>query len=250
MTDEELIAYSNGTYSPSDTGYAGDTIAISPRPYPVPGFLREYVSWAQALQVATDACALQNGPCWLLRARDIGVRCGQRSYGGCPTCIKPVPPVTNQRHSGMSAIASNTVIPSGFPDAVRREVERRWDPVALVTEKGVAKVLPDGCVLPLWDRIFFVSPPERLVREKAGLLYNAAVRAAQVIAAQTGRPRVIGARASNGQTIPVTYVDPSGIVRAITPPRGPEVNTYSMDPLEVRQFFAASRGASLMPWGM
>jgi hypothetical protein len=248
VNDEQLIQYANGSYSPSDWGCAGDTIAISPRPFPVPGFLREYVSWAKALQEATDICALQNGPCWLLRARDIGVRCGQRAGGGCPTCL-PAPGVV-QRHSGMSGLTPGSTITSGFPDEVRREVQRRWDPVAVVTDQGVAKVLPDGCVLPLWDRVFFVSPPDRLVHEQAGLLYNAAVRAAQVIAAQTGRPRVIGARTSRGDTVAVTYVDPGGIVRAMPEPRGTETNVTTLDPLEVRQFFAASRGASLMPWGM
>lgn len=250
MTDQELIAYSNGTYSRSDVGCAGDTIQISPRPYPVPGYLTEYYSWAKALQEATRICELENGVCWMLRPRDIGVRCGQRADGGCPTCV-PAPGVV-QRHAGMSGVgdgASSTVA-SGFPDEVRREVQRRWDPVAAVTPQGIAKVLPDGCVLPLWDRIFYVSPPGGMVHEQDGLLYTAAVRAAQVIAAKSGKMRVVGARHPRRGTVPVVYVDPGGIVRAITPPRGPETNAYSMDPLEVRQFFAASRGASLMPWGM
>lgn len=249
MNDEELLAYSNGSYSRSDVGCAGDTIAISPRPYPVPGYLREYFSWAKALHEATQICELENGVCWMLRPSDIGVRCGQRSYGGCPTCI-PAPGVV-QRHAGMSGISTpGSTVASGFPDEVRREVQRRWDPVAVVTPKGVAKVLPDGCVLPLWDRIFYVSPPGGMVHEQDGLLYTAAVRAAQVIAAQSGRPRVVGARTSRGNTVPVVYVDPGGIVRAIPDKRGTETNVTSMDPLEVRQFFAASRGASLMPWGM
>ena len=248
MNDEDLIAYSNGSYSRSDVGCAGDTIGISPRPYPVPGYLKEYFSWAKALDEATRICELENGVCWMLKPRDIGVRCGQRAGGGCPTCI-PAPGVV-QRHAGMSGLTPGSTVASGFPDEVRREVQRRWDPVAAVTPQGVAKVLPDGCVLPLWDRIFYVSPPGGMIHEQDGLLYTAAVRAAQVIAAQSGKPRVVGGRTSKGTTVPVVYVDPGGIVRAIPDQRGTETNVYSMDPLEVRQFFAASRGASLMPWGM
>lgn len=245
MTDEELLAYSDGSYSTSDWGCVGDTIAISPRPFPVPGFLKMYTSWARALQEATDTCALQMGPCWVLKNSQTGVRCGQRAYGGCPTCIDPAPagPIN---FAGVRDIGPR----GNFPDAVRREAAGSWRPVAVVTPQGVAKVLPDGCVLPLWDRRFVVTPPDRLVRERAGLTYRAAVAAAQVISQRTKSLRVVNGELGNGRSVPVIYVEPGGIVRAVPEERGLQTNVYRMDPLEVREAFMISRGGSLMPNGM
>jgi len=247
MTDEELLAYSDGSYSTSDWGCAGDTIAISPRPFPVPGFLKKYTSWAKALQEATETCALQMGPCWVLKSS--GVRCGQRAGGGCPTCLGP--------DAGALEGLSRRLGPNKpWPDAVRREVEGDWQPVAVVTEQGLARVLPDGCVLPLWDHRFVVTPPDRLVRERAGLTYRAAVAAAQVLSTRTKQMRVVLGEVptrhplASDKVIPVVYVDPGGIVRAATGDRGWETTVSMMDPLEVRQAFMLSRGGSLMPHGM
>ena len=245
MTDEELLAYSDGSYSTSDWGCRGDTIAISPRPFPVPGFLKMYTSWAKALQEATEDCALQMGPCWVLKSSDIGVRCGQRAYGGCPTCVDPAP------LGPISLAGWRTPGPNRpYQGAVRREAAANWRPVAVVTGQGVAKVLPDGCVLPLWDRRFIVTPPDRLVRERAGLTYRAAVAAAQEISQRTQELRVVNGELGNGRSVPVVYVQPGGIVRAAPTERGLQTNVYRMDPLEVREAFMLSRGGSLMPHGM
>lgn len=256
MNDAELLAYSDGSYSTSDWGCVGDTIALSPRPYPVPGFLRMYTSWAKALQEATEECALQMGPCWVLKASQMGVRCGQRDYGGCPTCSGP-DARTPSPSSPLEGLIRQTMGPrTDFPDVVRREAEAAWRPVAVVTSAGVGKVLPDGCVLPLWDRKFNVTPPDRLVRERAGLTYRAAVAAAQEISQRTRQLRVVNGEVPSrhplrkDKVIAVTYVEPGGIVRAAPEARGWETDVYRMDPLEVREAFMLSRGGSLMPHGM
>jgi len=250
VNDAELLAYSDGSYSTSDWGCVGDTIALSPRPFPVPGFLRMYTSWARALQEATDTCALQRGPCWVLKASQVGVRCGQRAYGDCPTCIDPGG-ASSSSLDGFGALTRDVGPRTTFPDAVRREAAASWQPVAVVTPNGVAKVLPDGCVLPLWDRKFDVTPPDRLVRERAGLTFRAAVAAAQEISQRTQQLRVVnGTVPSSGASVPVVYVQPGGIVRAVPAPRGWATNVYRMSPLEVREAFMLSRGGSLMPNGM
>lgn len=255
MTDEELLAYSDGSYSTSDWGCVGDTIALSPRPFPVPGFLRMYTSWARALQEATETCELQQGPCWVLRSSQVGVRCGQREYGGCPTCWGPEA-VGDRRQvllDGLGALSRRRDLGprSSFPDVVRREAEASWRPVAVVTPSGVGKVLPDGCVLPLWDRKFDVTPPDRLVRERAGLTFRAAVAAAQEISQRTQQLRVVNGKVpSTGASVPVVYVQPGGVVSAAPATKGWETNVYRMDPLEVREAFMLSRGGSLMPHGM
>lgn len=246
MTDDELLAYSDGSYSTSDWGCRGDTIALSPRPYPVPGFLRMYTSWAKALQEATDECALQMGPCWVLRASQVGARCGQPAYGSCPSCMDAEGP--SRASISLAGLSTGT---RAYPDAVRRQVEANWRPVAVVTGQGVARVLPDGCVLPLWERVFSVTPPDRLVRERAGLTYRAAVAAAQEISQRTRQVRVVnGAVPKTGKVVPLVYVDPGGLVRATPSPRGYETQVDRMDPLEVREAFMLSRGGSLMPHGM
>jgi hypothetical protein len=145
---------------------------------------------------------------------------------------------------------------TSFPDVVRREAAAAWRPVAVVTSQGVGKVLPDGCVLPLWDRKFNVTPPDRLVRERAGLTFRAAVAAAQEISQRTQQLRVVNGEVPSrhplrrDKVIPVTYVEPGGIVRAVPEVKGWETNVYRMDPLEVREAFMLSRGGSLMPHGM
>jgi hypothetical protein len=250
MNDNELLAYSDGSYSTSDWGCAGDTIAISPRPFPVPGYLRMYTSWARALQEATDTCALQQGPCWVLKPSQTRQRCGQPAYGSCPSC-------NDVTASSAPVSLLNGLGPNGaFPDAVRREAAANWVPAAVVTEEGVSRVLSDGCVLPLWQRVFSVTPPDRLVRERAGLTYRAAVAAAQEISQRTRAMRVVQADVpsrhplSGRKVVPVVYVDPGGIVRAAPEARGFETQVDRMDPLEVREAFMLSRGGSLMPHGM
>lgn len=246
MNDSELLAYSDGSYSTSDCGCAGDTIAISPRPYPVPGYLRMYTSWAKALQEATDTCALQQGPCWVLRRSQTSQRCGQNAYGGCPSCVDVAP-----QGEPISLAAFGLGPRKAFPDAVRREAAAGWEAVAAVTPSGVARVLEDGCVLPLWQRAFDVSLADRIVRERAGLDYRAAVAAAQEISQRTRRLTVVNGRVPRtGRSIPVVYVDPGGIVRAAPQARGLQVQVDRMDPLEVREAFMLSRGGSLMPNGM
>jgi hypothetical protein len=247
VTDEELLAYSNGSYSTSDWGCEGDTIAISPRIFPEPGYMKVYTSWAKALQEATDTCALQMGPCWVLKSSQLGPRCGQRADGGCPTCLGP---------GGLDGLARRSIGPAKpYQGVVRREAEG-WKPVAVVTSQGVGRVLPDGCVLPLWERRFRVVPPDRLVRQAPSLTYRAAVAAAQEISQRTGRYTVVNGRVpsrhslAEDKEIPVVYVDPGGIVRAVPEKRGWATQVDRMDPFEVREAFMLSRGGSLMPHGM
>jgi hypothetical protein len=260
VTDEELLRYSDGSYSTSDWGCVGDTIGITPRIFPVPGYVREYTDWAKALVEATDTCALQNGVCWILKAEDQLPRYGQESDGGCPGCRGPGPIGFDglSRFDDLDDFAlgkyprarRRTMGPGRpFPGAVARQVERTWRPVAVMTTQGLAKVMPGGAVLPLWQRIYRVTAPDRLVREGSSMTYKAAVAAAQVISQRLGRPMVVTADREQG-VLPVTYVQPGGIVRTFPKQRDWETSVYRMTPLEVRQEFMASRGGSLMPHGM
>lgn len=216
-----LLSLSDGSYSTSDTGCRGDVIGIAPRMYPAPDYLREYTDWQRALVEASDTCALQQGVCWVLKPSQQAMRYGQENYGGCPGCRGPGP------RGGLAG----------------------WEPVAAVARDGVTLLERDGAVPTLWQRNPNAGPPARIVMAPASPLYRAAVRAAQVISLRLGRPQVVNAM-RDGRVVPVTYVDPGGIVRSEPGARGWETNVYSMDPLEVRQAFAAGRGASLMPWGM
>lgn len=241
--DQELLAYSDGTYSTSDWGCVGDTIAIAPRVFPLPDFVREYQGWSAALQEATDTCVLQNGVCWLLKPSQIKPRFGQESDGGCPGCRGPGP----TGFAGLTRTTQGVRMQQGLP---RRTDLRSWKPTAVVTPEGVAAI-KNGAVLPLWQRIYKFAPPERLVMAPAGLDYTSAVRGAQVLSTRTGRPMVVGGE-KDGRTIPMIYVEPGGLVRGVNgvrnPVKGWETDTYEMDSFEVRQAFAASRGASIMPW--
>lgn len=234
MNDAELIAYSNGSYSTSDTGCVGDTYAIAPRPFPAPGYLREFEDLRKALQEATDACVLQQGVCWVVKDSQVRPRCGQNAEGGCPDCWAPQAP-----SQGLGI----------FGRRVDRVV-RRWRPVAAVTSEGVAAVAPNGCVLPLWQRRFFNTGADHFTRQGPLLTYQAAVRAAEVVATREGRPRVVAAQTRSGAVVPVVYVQPGGLVRAAREPRGYETQVDIMTPLEVRQYLMASRGGDLMPLGM
>jgi len=221
-----LLAYSNGTYSTSDWGCRGDVIGISPKMFPAPDFLRMYTDWQKALVEASDACVLQNGVCWVLQPNQQSPRYGQEAAGGCPGCRGPGP--------------------TGF--AGLRGTEAPWTPVAAVAPEGVTLLRSDA-VPPIWQKNPHIEPPNRLVSAPSSVLYRAAVRAAQVISVRLGRPQVVnGVR--DGKVVPVTYVDPGGLVRTHPKARGWGTDVYSMDPLEVRQTYAASRGASLLPWGM
>lgn len=260
MTDDELLAYSNGSYSTSDWGCVGDTIAIVPRIFPLPAYAREYTDWKKALVEATDECELQNGVCWLIKAENQRPRFGQESDGGCPGCRGPGPigfdgvnidgfVATPELGKYPRAMRRSMGPAKPFQGEVRRIAERSWRPVAAVTAQGLAAVLPNGAVLPFWQRIFHVTAPNRIVRDPSSMTYKAAVAAAQVLSERLGKPLVVNARAG-GRDIPMTYVQPGGIVRAVPRSKGWETDVYSMDPLEVRQAFLASRGGSLMPHGM
>lgn len=256
MSDAELLAYSNGSYSTSDTGCVGDTIGIAPRIYPVPDFVTEFTSWQKALVEEVDACVLQNGVCWILKPSDQSPRYGQEADGGCPGCRGPGPigfdgvdglfgdlgkyPRRRMRSMGPAR---------PYQGAVRRNAARAWTPVAVATPQGMAAITPDGSVLPLWQRIYHVVAPDRLVHEEPGMLYESAVRAAMNISQRLGKPRVISSE-RDGRVVPLLYVEPGGVVRTFPRRRGWETNAYSMTPLEVRQAFVASRGGSLMPHGM
>ncbi len=241
--DQELLDYSNGSYSTSDTGCVGDTIAISPKPFPAPGFLVEYLGWSAAVQEATDACVLQNGVCWILKPEQLAPRFGQESDGGCPGCRGRGP----TGFAGLTRTTQGARMQQGLP---RRTDLRTWKPTAVVTPQGVAAIA-QGAVLPLWQRIYKFAPPERLVMAPAGLDYTSAVRGAQYLSTHTGRPMVVGGE-RDGRTIPMIYVQPGGLVRGVNgvrkPVQGWETDAVSMDSFEMRQAFAASRGASIMPW--
>jgi len=242
-SDADLIAYSDGSYSTSDTGCVGDTIGIAPRLYPSPDYLREYVGWSQALQEDTDTCVLQNGVCWILKPEQLKPRFGQEADGGCPGCRGPGP----TGFAGVTITTQGQRMQQGVP---RRTDARVWRPTAVVTPEGVAAIR-QGAVLPLWQRIFNFTPPDRIVYAPAGLDYKSAVYGAQVVSVRTGKPMVVNG-VKDGRTIPMIYVEPGGLVRGSngvrTPVRGWETDTYALDPFELRQAFAASRGGSIMPW--
>lgn len=226
---QDLIDQSDGSYSTSDVGCRGDVIGIAPRIYPAPNFLKEYLDWQQALVEASDTCALQNGVCWVLTPDQQSMRYGQENNGGCPGCQGPGP-------TGMSGLRGLGEAPV---------------PVAVVSSAGTT-FLPGFPVPTLWQKSPRIEPPNRIVMARAGRLYNGAVYAAQYISRKLGRPQVINA-VHNGRVIPMTYVDPGGLVRTArlnSFPRGWETNAARMDPFEVRAAEAASRGASILPWGM
>lgn len=240
-SDIDLLSYSDGSYSTSDTGCVGDTIGIAPRVYPTPDYVKEFVSWGRALQEETDACVLQNGVCWILRPDQQSPRFGQESDGGCPGCRGPGPTGFGDFTLQQRRVAQG---------APMRTNTRGWKPVAVVTPQGTA-MIKQGAVLPLWSRIWKVAAPERLVMAPAGLDYRSAVRGAQYLSTHTGKPLMVGAE-RNGRTIPMMYVQPGGLVRGSNGEqplvKGWETDSYAMSPFEVRQAYAASRGGSIMPW--
>lgn len=242
-SDRDLLEYSSGSYSTSDWGCRGDVIGIAPRLYDAPLYLKQYIGWSQALQEETDTCVLQNGVCWILKPEQLAPRFGQEADGGCPGCRGPGP----TGFAGITQTTQGMRMQQGVP---RRADVRAWKPTAVVTPQGVAAIR-QGAVLPLWQRIYKVAPPERLVYAPAGLDYKSAVYGAQVLSTRLGKPMVVGAE-KNGRTIPMIYVEPGGSVRGMngerTPVKGWETDTYQMDPYELRQAFAASRGGSIMPW--
>jgi hypothetical protein len=261
VDDAQLLAYSDGSYSTSDWGCVGDTIGIAPRIYPVPDYVKEYTDWRAALVEADDTCALQNGVCWILKAEDQLPRYGQESDGGCPGCRGPGPigfdglfgELGDLGNGDLGKYPRNRRRSMGprkpYQGAVRMLAERTWRPVAVMTTQGLGKVMPDGSVLPFWQQIFHVTAPNRVVHQPSSMTYKAAVAAAQVLSQRLGKPLVVNAT-HRGREIPMTYVDPGGIVRTDPRVKGWETGVYSMDPLEVRQAFLASRGGSLMPHGM
>lgn len=226
LSTRDLLDYSDGAYSTSDYGCVGDNIGIASRIYPAPDYLREYTSWQRALVEASDTCALQQGVCWVLTPSQQALRYGQENNGGCPGCQGPGP-------TGMSGLR-------GLGDV----------PVAVVSSSGTTLLPVRGFPVPtLWQKNPHIEPPNRLVMARAGRLYRGAVYAAQYISRKLGRPQVVNA-IQNGRVIPVTYVEPGGLVRTYPAARAWETQAVSMDPFEVRAAEAASRGASVLPWGM
>lgn len=205
----ESNPYIDGTYTLFDANASGQVYALVKRLYPAPAFLKEFVSLRKALQEAQSICALEQGPCWVIR-RDA------------------IPPVRGQRCG-------------------RGECD--FTPVAVVTKEGVGKVLPDGAVLPFWQRIFRVAPLTNTLARTPTMLYTSAVRAAMKIARDEGKPRIVTGWVKNG-FVPLVYVDPGGTVRKYPPERGPEYVVQKMDRYEIQQAFAASRGGSILPFGI
>lgn len=236
-----------GSYSVSDFGCRGDQYAVSPRPFPVPGYLQMYDDLRKALRVSVDTCELQNGVCWVLRANQLHQRCGQACEGGCPT-------------PGPVRVATPLAGLGTTPGWERgRGVERRatqrswhgWDTVARVSPQGIALTVAPGCVLPLWQRIYYVGGEQNdFARDKPGMTYQAAVEAARYLARTQGRPRVVSGRLDDGRIVPVVYVQPGGVARAVPRARGPATNVYLMSELDRQQAVAAAQGASVLPYGM
>lgn len=222
-----------GSYSVSDQGASGDRYLVSPQAYPVPGYLRTYDSLRKALRVGVDACVLQyGGRCYVLKYDK--ARCGGQACnrGEC--------------YGELSGYESEQ--PVGMPDPVRREVAASWQPVAAVTSEGVALV-KEGCTLPLFARVWYVGDQNnQFKRTTAGITYAAAVEAARWVARVQGKPRVVGGSSSDGRIIPVVYAHPGGILRPVNRSYALQVDPLST--FEVRQAVAASRGASIMPFGM
>jgi hypothetical protein len=237
---------SAGSYSVSDEGCRGDCYLVSPKPYPVPGYLRAFESLRKALKESVNTCELQQGVCWVIKREDTLDRCGQRQDRGECETIAPYSP----GFAGLGNYSRQPWAYKAFPGAVRRSVEAAWKPLARVTREGVATV-KEGCVLPLWRQIFYVGD-ENNQFERPGdpMLYQAAVNAAMLLARQQRRPKVIFG-AANGKIIPVVYVEPGGIVRAGRGyPESLAARVTRMDQFEMQQALAASAGASLMPFNM
>ena len=227
--------YAAGSYSTFDSGCRGDIFAVSPVAYPAPGWLQEYFDLATAMRVATQTCALQQGKCYVVKRSSTLPRCGQRCGRGECDVRGPFSP-------GLASA-------DAFPDAVRREVEANWQPVAAATPAGPA-IVAEGCVLPLWQRVFSNGPLEPLLVQGPSQTYQAAVRAAMWIADHEKRTRLVYGWGETGKPVPLVYVQPGGLVRSARRERTPATTVERMDQFELAQALAASRGASLMPFGM
>lgn len=232
---DSIENYSDGSYSVSDDGGRGDIFALVPRVYPVPEYLAEYYDLAKALRVVTSTCALQQGKCWVVRRSSTLPRVGQRcGRGECNWRSKNSPGLASE----LAALRAGTL--SGALGGV---------PVALATERGLALV-EQTAVLPLWQRIYQNTPADIFTVQGPSQTYSAAVRAAMVIANRTRQERLVFAWGAGGKPIPMVYVHPGGLVRSARGARGNETQVDRMDNFELRQAVAASRGASIMPFGM
>lgn len=227
--------YAAGSYSTFDSGCRGDIFAVSPRIYPAPGWLQEYFDIATAMREATKTCALEQGTCYVVKRSATLPRCGQRRGRGECGPNGPYSP-------GFAGVAA-------FPDAVRREVEAGWQPVAAATPEGPA-IVAEGCVLPIWQRIFSNGPLEPLLVQGPSQTYQAAVRAAMWIADHEKQTRLVYGWGEKGRPVPLVYVQPGGLVRSARRERQPATTVERMDRFELAQALAAGRGASLMPFGM
>lgn len=224
--------YAAGSYSTFDSGCRGDIFAVSPVAYPAPGWLQEYFDLATAMRIATQTCALQQGTCYVVKRSATLPRCGQRCGNGECGNRGPFSP-------GLAA----------YSGAVRREVESSWQPVAAATAQGPA-VVAEGCVLPLWQRVFSNGPLEPMLVQGPSQTYQAAVRSAMWIANHERQTRLVNGWGEGGKPIPLVYVQPGGLVRSAVRERAPATTVDRMDAFELAQALAASRGASIMPFGM
>ena len=244
---------SAGSYSIEDQGCSGDTYAISPQPYPVPGYVRVFEDLRTAYREAVDACELQRGyPCWVLKRSDTLQRCGQRcGKGECANCG---PGKCAGGFAGINSPGSNG---SSYSGTVRRSVEAAWKPIMQVNGKDTTAVLA-GCTLPIWQRIFYVAdqpnPMFRSSMTAPGKNWMEAVEAAMLLARRQAKPRVIvTVRPQNGggsRVVPLVYVDPGGTVRAIPPARGPNTMVEPLSDFEAQQYWAQSSGASILPFAV
>lgn len=232
--------YSDGSYTLFDEGCRGDVFAILPRDYAAPAWLVEYFDLATALREATKTCALQQGTCWVVRARDTLQRCGQRCGRGECEGRPPWSP-------GLAGAGIAGGMTQG--GVVRREAAASWEPVASVSPEGVA-VVKSGCVLPLWQRIFQNTQADNFLVQGVSETYQAAVRSAMWLADHEKSRRLVYGWGRTGKPVPMVYVDPGGLVRSVqTWDVGP-VQVDRIDRFELAQSLAASRGASIMPFNM
>lgn len=242
---------SAGSYSTSDEGCVGDScrdiFAISPAPYPVPGYLRMYDDLRKALQISVDDCALQQGVCWVIARDKTLPRCGQRGDPGECNVRGPYSPGM----AGLGAWNWRQPWQNAYPDPVRRSVESGWRAIAKVEPEGVS-TLQEGCTLPLWQRVFYVGGlNNHFTMNATSMTYRAAVQAAMNLSSSQGKPRVVFGRDPKSQrVVPVVYVHPGGIVTSARKRRGLETQVSALDNFEMQQALAVSYGASLLPHGM
>ena len=244
---------SAGSYSIEDQGARGDTYAVSPQPYPVPGYVKVFEDLRAAYREAVDACELQQGyPCWILKRSDTLQRCGQRcGKGECANCGP------DKCSGGFAGVNSPGASMTSYSGTVRRAVAAAWKPIMQVNGESTTAVMA-GCTLPIWQRIFYVADqPSPMLRESMtapGKNWVEAVEAAMLLARQQAKPRVIVTvrreKDGSSRVVPLVYVDPGGTVRAMPAPRGPNTVVEPLSNFEAQQYWAQASGASLLPFAV